>query len=305
MHKFYPFLQTTQRSEGFNAMLKKYVNPQNSIMDFIRQYAAIQEKIMCAESKQDADTTITTARKWSYNPIELQMSSIYTRNICVRFHGEMQSLLSYSCKQTGAQEYMVDYIAKFVPGYGNKSFKVHANVEEGFYMCECYKYERDGIVCCHVLRIMVQLGATTLPAAYILKRWTCLAKEMLVDMSSQVPGKVHEMPEESVILMKTTLMKNEFALLAKVWCRTVDGRKIIGTHLKEINRDLAALAKERKKENQRLILLQLLQRLLRVHHLRQTMLLNMPILPKFMAPTTKLILPMEILSSQTLWAKVL
>ncbi|KAI5007669.1 hypothetical protein ZWY2020_008717 [Hordeum vulgare] len=146
----------------------------------------------------------------------------------LEFHGEMQSLLSYSCKQTGAQEYMVDYIAKFVPGYGNKSFKVHANVEEGFYMCECYKYERDGIVCCHVLRIMVQLGATTLPAAYILKRWTWLAKEMLVDMSSQVPGKVHEMPEESVILMKTTLMKNEFALLAKVWCRTVDGRKIIG-----------------------------------------------------------------------------
>ncbi|KAE8799705.1 hypothetical protein D1007_24792 [Hordeum vulgare] len=100
--------------------------------------------------------------------------------------GEKQSLLSYSCKQTGAQEYMVDCIAKFVPGYGNKSFK-----------------------------IMVQLGVTTLSAAYILKRWTWLAEEMLVDMSSQVPGKVHEMPQESVILMKTTLMKNEFALLAK------------------------------------------------------------------------------------------
>ncbi|KAI4969224.1 hypothetical protein ZWY2020_000138 [Hordeum vulgare] len=169
----------------------------------------------------------------------------------VRFQGEMQSLLSYSCKQMGAQEYMVDCIAKFVPGYGNKSFKVHANVEEGFYMCECCKYERDGIVCCHILRIMVQLGVTTLPAAYILKRWTWLADEMLVDMSSQVPGKVHEMPEESVILMKTTLMKNEFASLAKVGCRTADGRKIIGTHLKEMKRELAALAKEQKKRRSR------------------------------------------------------
>ena len=91
---------------------------------------------------------------------------------------------------------------------------------------------------------MVQLGVTTLPAAYILKRWTWLADEMLVDMSSQVPGKVHEMPEESVILMKTTLMKNEFASLAKVGCRTADGRKIIGTHLKEMKRELATLAKE-------------------------------------------------------------
>ncbi|KAE8771171.1 protein FAR1-RELATED SEQUENCE 5-like [Hordeum vulgare] len=232
MHKFYPFLQTTQRSEGFNVVLKKYVNPQNSIMDFIRQYAAIQEKIMCAESKQDADTTITTARKWRYNPIELQMSSIYKRNIFVTFQGEMQSLLSYSCKQTGAQEYMVDCIAKFVPAYGSKSFKVHANVEEGVYMCECCKYEHDGIVCCHILRIMVQLGVTTLPAAYILERWMWLVEEMIIDMSSQVPRKVHEMREESVILMKTTFMKNEFASLAKVGCSTSDGRKIIGTHLK-------------------------------------------------------------------------
>ncbi|KAE8802196.1 hypothetical protein D1007_22068 [Hordeum vulgare] len=140
----------------------------------------------------------------------------------IEFQGEMQSLLSYSCKQMGAQEYMVDCIAKFVPGYGNKSFK-----------------------------IMVQLGVTTLPAAYILKRWTWLADEMLVDMSSQVPGKVHEMPEESVILMKTTLMKNEFASLAKVGCRTADGRKIIGTHLKEMKRELVALAKEQKKRRSR------------------------------------------------------
>jgi hypothetical protein len=27
MDKFYPFMQMTQRSEGFNAVLKKYVSP--------------------------------------------------------------------------------------------------------------------------------------------------------------------------------------------------------------------------------------------------------------------------------------
>ncbi|KAI5003049.1 hypothetical protein ZWY2020_027699 [Hordeum vulgare] len=59
------------------------------------------------------------------------------------------------------------------------------------------------------------------------------------------------MLEKSVILMKTTLMKNEFALLAKVGCRTADGRKIIGTHLKEMKRELSALAKEQKKRESR------------------------------------------------------
>ncbi|KAE8794587.1 protein FAR1-RELATED SEQUENCE 5-like [Hordeum vulgare] len=121
-------------------------------------------------------------------------------------------------------------------------FKSSQQLDKDFF----YKYKLDDED-----KIMVQLGVTTLPAAYILKRWTWLAEEMLVDMSPQVPGKVHEMPEESVILMKTTLMKNEFASLAKVGCRTGDGRKIIGTHLMEMKRELAALAKEQKKRGSR------------------------------------------------------
>jgi hypothetical protein len=34
MHNFYPFLQTTARSEGFNAILKRYVKPSNSLFEF-------------------------------------------------------------------------------------------------------------------------------------------------------------------------------------------------------------------------------------------------------------------------------
>ena len=32
MHSFFPFLQLSQRSEGFNALLKKYVNPNLSML---------------------------------------------------------------------------------------------------------------------------------------------------------------------------------------------------------------------------------------------------------------------------------
>jgi hypothetical protein len=31
MDRFFPFLQTTAHSEGFNAILKKYVNPQGML----------------------------------------------------------------------------------------------------------------------------------------------------------------------------------------------------------------------------------------------------------------------------------
>ncbi|RLM58860.1 hypothetical protein C2845_PM18G10390 [Panicum miliaceum] len=49
MHCFYPFLQSTQRSEGFNAMLKKYVNPNMFVLHFVRQYQKIQDKYLVAQ----------------------------------------------------------------------------------------------------------------------------------------------------------------------------------------------------------------------------------------------------------------
>jgi hypothetical protein len=38
MDRFFPFLQTIARSEGFNAILKKYVNPHASLFWFFKQY---------------------------------------------------------------------------------------------------------------------------------------------------------------------------------------------------------------------------------------------------------------------------
>jgi hypothetical protein len=32
--QFFPFLQTTARSEGFNAVLKRYINPHNNLFHF-------------------------------------------------------------------------------------------------------------------------------------------------------------------------------------------------------------------------------------------------------------------------------
>ena len=153
MHNFYPFLQTTGRSEGFNAVLKKYVNPQNSVSDFVRQYAAIQEKYHNAEGKEEADTLITTATTWCSHPIEVQMEKIYTRSIYYRFQSEMQKLMSYNCQHIMGDIYSTVCIAKFVPHYGDRSYTVHANVGAEHYECECSKMDRDGMVCCHILKV--------------------------------------------------------------------------------------------------------------------------------------------------------
>nr|XP_040243773.1 protein FAR1-RELATED SEQUENCE 1-like [Aegilops tauschii subsp. strangulata] len=81
MQCFFPFLQTTQRSEGFNAILKRYVSPGNSLLQFAKQYTALQQKILGSELQQEANTALKQPKLLTYIPMERQMSKIYTNTI--------------------------------------------------------------------------------------------------------------------------------------------------------------------------------------------------------------------------------
>ena len=82
---FLSILADNCRSEGFNAVLKKYVNPNNSLIEFATQYIAIQEKVMVAVAKEQVDTIYNEADMYSLKPIELQMRGIHTQNLFSKF----------------------------------------------------------------------------------------------------------------------------------------------------------------------------------------------------------------------------
>jgi hypothetical protein len=135
------------------SMQLKKVCPSNSVIEFVRQYAAIHAKIMKAENQEEADSSLTTDRTWCWHPIEQHMSRVYTRNIYNRFQAEMQAIMSYNIHQTSTYTYVVECITKFVPNYYNRTYEVHADPNNGQYKCACCKFERDGIVCCHILKV--------------------------------------------------------------------------------------------------------------------------------------------------------
>ncbi|XP_073357998.1 protein FAR1-RELATED SEQUENCE 5-like [Aegilops tauschii subsp. strangulata] len=81
MQCFFSFLQTTQRSEGFNAVLKRYVSPDNSLLQFAKQYTALQQKILGSELQQEANTALKQPKLLTYLPMERQMGKIYTNTI--------------------------------------------------------------------------------------------------------------------------------------------------------------------------------------------------------------------------------
>ena len=85
MHDFFLFLQTTARSEGFNSVVKKYVNPNNSLVEFAQQYTAIQDKVMASVSKEQLETVYKETEMCLMNPLEMQVWGLYTHNLFCKF----------------------------------------------------------------------------------------------------------------------------------------------------------------------------------------------------------------------------
>ncbi|XP_040245703.1 protein FAR1-RELATED SEQUENCE 5-like [Aegilops tauschii subsp. strangulata] len=90
--RFFPFFQSTQRSEGFNAVLKRYVNPHKSILNFVKQYEKIRVHILVREGGNNYRTEHLDTQRWSRFPIERHAYKAYTRDIYVKFRTEFQMI---------------------------------------------------------------------------------------------------------------------------------------------------------------------------------------------------------------------
>ena len=74
-----------QCSEGFNVVLKRYVNPHNSMLNFVKQYEKIQNHILAKEGCNDYRTEHLEIELWSNFPIEKQAYKTYTRDLYCKF----------------------------------------------------------------------------------------------------------------------------------------------------------------------------------------------------------------------------
>jgi len=108
------------------------------------------------------------------HPIERHAAEIYTMGMFLRFQKE---LLDASAFNAFEKEKNVMYTVKKALDYEDAeflrdSFAVEVDLKTNMFNCICSKFERDGIVCCHVLRLFTQFCINKIPEHYIKPRWT-------------------------------------------------------------------------------------------------------------------------------------
>ncbi|RLM65205.1 hypothetical protein C2845_PM16G04160 [Panicum miliaceum] len=105
---------------------KKYVNPNMSILHFVRQYQKIHDKCLIVQDRQDFKTDDMERRRWSKYAIEKHASAAYTKNLFYRFLKEFEKTVEYDVKPEGQFQFWLVPNNKYVYGFGKRTYLLMA-----------------------------------------------------------------------------------------------------------------------------------------------------------------------------------
>jgi hypothetical protein len=169
-----------------------------------------------------------------------------------KFSKEFEKTTEYDVKPVGQFQYWVEPNNSFVYGYGKRNYLVTTIEEEESYCRECCKFDRDGIICCHIMRVMVRMLVKLIPESYILKRWTQQAITSDTDQVQNVQASVelvaHGMPLIGRKTLRFTNASTAFAALAVEGCTSDENYAVLEKHIKEMQSKFEEI-KKRKMAN--------------------------------------------------------
>ena len=99
-HDFFPFIQTTSRSEATKARFKDNVGPTYSIISFLGEYQRIIDTIDRAENLEDHYSNQKKPKELLFGyTFEKQAQELYNRNIYKKFQVQLSATSTMAYKE--------------------------------------------------------------------------------------------------------------------------------------------------------------------------------------------------------------
>nr|CAH66510.1 OSIGBa0111I14.5 [Oryza sativa] len=141
-----PLIQTTARSEGTNSRYKADICSSHSVSAFLAQYERIAETIYECFKEQESLTRNTVP------------DTCYTKyDVTVKVRDSIFEV--YKSEIHALQDFR------------KRKYIVVVDTISEEYECICSRFKKDGILCVHVLKVLIHLNITKLPEKYFIERW--------------------------------------------------------------------------------------------------------------------------------------
>ena len=159
--EIFPIPPNSSAERGFQCCPQAICESANSLLNFVKQYRKIQQKVLMREGENEAVTTIKDPGYLTGHPMEDQMKEIYTRKLFNVFQDELQKSSRYYVVELVTHS-VFDIVSYYSKGK-DRAFKVTADKPHEVYNCTCCKFERDGILCRHILKVFDRLVVHYVP----------------------------------------------------------------------------------------------------------------------------------------------
>ncbi|KAK9289539.1 hypothetical protein L1049_007695 [Liquidambar formosana] len=173
---FWAGMSTTQRSESMNAFFDGYLNSKTTLKQFVEQYDEALKKKIENENIADFSSFNSTIPLITDFEFEKQFQNAYTHDMFRKFQAEIRGMICCNVSLLGSKWHVSTYqVCDVAKGKDGKERKVLYNVlfseVEFEVLCLCHLFEFKGIVCRHILKVLLERNIRELPGEYILDRW--------------------------------------------------------------------------------------------------------------------------------------
>ncbi|OUZ99541.1 FAR1 DNA binding domain [Macleaya cordata] len=165
-------MTTTERCESISKFLKAYFSTGSILLrEFVDQYSKAMADRYEKEKEAEKKTQQTAPNLISAWAVEREASKIYTREMFYGFQEGLQQTIDLLLELEKDDGSIRTYKATEMEGQ-KKIRTLTYNHSEQSVSCTCRKFEFNGILCSHALKLFRDLQYKILPPQYYLKRWT-------------------------------------------------------------------------------------------------------------------------------------
>jgi rubrerythrin len=156
---------------------------------------------------------------------------------------ELHKITSYNGHDCGGGVFEIFLVQGYVIGYGQRTYTVNVDFRNKISNCQCCKIKKDGIICCHVLKVMSYIGAVKrIPEHYILHRWSRPDPDV-VPATTEFPQHPTEkkLSRKDMRMLRYGNMCNDFSRLVVDLAALEKTKEIADKHMKAMQKELADL----------------------------------------------------------------
>lgn len=167
-------LRTVQYTDSIKTFFTNVLRRNVPLTEFLTFYEKVLISMYEEEMQEDVNDRQTEPQLLSEMEILKQASKEYTRKVFGLFQEEFEN--SMCCNAEVYDVKMTVHKYKVFQFGQCKEFFVSFDTCDGIIVCSCMKFESEGLLCSHALKVLNLRDIVELPPQYILKRWKRNAK---------------------------------------------------------------------------------------------------------------------------------